>query len=345
MKSRSLLSALSLEPQDIPPIWLMRQAGRYLPEYQKIRQNFKNFLDMIKKPDICAELAMQPINRFDLDASILFSDILTIPSALGLGLEFGEGHGPVFSKPISSTEDIQRLPTEVPHEELNYVYEAVLATRKVLPSNIPLIGFCGSPWTLAAYSIEGKGSKDFHKTKKFITNYPKEVTELLNTLTQAFFEYLKEQVKCGVEALQIFDSWADILSLQDFQNLSLNPTQKLVELLRKDKLTSEIPIILFEKAPPRDLTELDLKNITCLSLHWSQNLVMTSERFYGIKALQGNLDPSILKNSDEEIEQAIQYILNSMHGYPGFIFNLGHGITPDIEPSKVQLMIDLVRGN
>jgi uroporphyrinogen decarboxylase len=345
VNNRSLIAALNFEPQATPPIWLMRQAGRYLPEYQQVRKNFTNFLDMIKRPEICAELALQPINRFDLDASILFSDILTIPSAMGLGLEFGEGHGPIFSNPISSIKDIENLPKSVPHEELRYVYEAVVATKKVLPNQLPLIGFCGSPWTLAAYSIEGKGSKDFIKTKDFLKKNSAAVSTLLEILTQACFEYLKEQIKCGVQAVQIFDSWADILSVEDFEEFSLAPTNQLIALLREDVATSATPIILFEKAPPREISTNDLKGVTCLSLHWTQDLKKANLAFRASHALQGNLNPAILKSDEEEIEKAVNAILEEMSGYPGFIFNLGHGITPDIEPNKVQLMIDLIRNN
>jgi uroporphyrinogen decarboxylase len=345
VKNRSLIAALNFEPQETPPIWLMRQAGRYLPEYQQVRKNFTNFLDMIKRPEICAELALQPIKRFDLDASILFSDILTIPSAMGLGLEFGEGHGPIFSNPISSIKDIESLPNSIPHDELRYVYEAVITTKKVLPAQLPLIGFCGSPWTLAAYSIEGKGSKDFKKTKDFLKSNSAAVSMLLEILTQACFEYLKEQINCGVQAVQIFDSWADILSIEDFEEFSLKPTKQLITLLKEDATTATTPIILFEKAPPREISTNDLKGVSCLSLHWTQDLSKATSAFRGSYALQGNLNPEILKSDYKKIEKAVHTILEEMSDYPGFIFNLGHGITPDIEPDKVQLMIDLIRNN
>lgn len=345
MSNRSLLAALNLESQVTPPIWLMRQAGRYLPEYQEIRKGFANFLDMIKKPEICAELALQPINRFDLDASILFSDILTIPNALGMGLEFGEGHGPIFSNPISSISDIENLPKALPHEKLSYVYDAVIATKKVLPKNIPLIGFCGSPWTLAAYAIEGKGSKEFRKTKELLSREPTAFRALIEILIQACFEYLREQIRSGVQAIQIFDSWADILSEKDFEDFSLNPSKRLVKLLRDDSSTSTTPIILFEKSPPIEVTPCALDGINCLSLHWSQNIKKARNDFEGLKAIQGNLNPEILKKNDATIEQTVKYILQEMNNYPGYIFNLGHGITPDIDPSKVQLMIDIIRSN
>ena len=191
MNNSTFLQALHREKNDIPPIWFMRQAGRYLPEYQKIRKNYKNFLDMCKEPRTCAELALQPIERFDLDASILFSDILTIPDAFNLGLAFHEGEGPKFSNPISTPQDIARL-EDFQIEKLSYVYKAVEETKKILPATLPLIGFCGSPWTLAAYSIEGGGSKDFAKTKKFISDHPEAVKDYLEIITDACFQYLKQ---------------------------------------------------------------------------------------------------------------------------------------------------------
>jgi uroporphyrinogen decarboxylase len=203
MKNSKFIKALNLQANPIPPVWFMRQAGRYLPEYQEIRKNYTNFLDMCKQPKTCAELALQPIDRFDLDASILFSDILTIPDALNLGLAFHEGEGPKFSNPISSPQDIKKL-TRFDVNSLDYVFKAVEETKKILPQDLPLIGFCGSPWTLAAYSIEGGGSKDFNKTKNFMKEYPKELQEFLDILTNACYEYLKKQVLSGVNALQIY---------------------------------------------------------------------------------------------------------------------------------------------
>ena len=250
MNNSTFLQALRREQNDVPPIWFMRQAGRYLPEYQKIRKNYKNFLDMCKEPRTCAELALQPIERFDLDASILFSDILTIPDAFNLGLAFHEGEGPKFSNPISTPQDISRL-EDFEIGKLSYVYKAVEETKKILPATLPLIGFCGSPWTLAAYSIEGGGSKDFAKTKKFISDHPEAVKDYLEIVTDACFQYLKQQVLSGVNALQIFDSWADLLNPNDLETYSLEYTRKLTGKLKEDVVTSKTPIILFEKAPQK----------------------------------------------------------------------------------------------
>jgi uroporphyrinogen decarboxylase len=342
MNNSTFLQALRREQNDIPPIWFMRQAGRYLPEYQKIRKNYKNFLDMCKEPRTCAELALQPIERFDLDASILFSDILTIPDAFNLGLAFHEGEGPKFSNPISTPQDISRL-EDFDIGKLSYVYKAVEETKKILPATLPLIGFCGSPWTLAAYSIEGGGSKDFAKTKKFISDHPEAVKDYLEIITDACFQYLKQQVLSGVNALQIFDSWADLLNPNDLETYSLKYTRKLTRKLKEDLVTSKTPIILFEKAPQKKISDILFEDLSCISLHWSESIERVSENLKGQFAIQGNLNPSFLLESDEIIQAETKKICSAMQNFPGFIFNLGHGITPNIKPEKVQVMIDAVR--
>ena len=342
MNNSPFLQALRREKNDVPPIWFMRQAGRYLPEYQKIRKNYKNFLDMCKEPRTCAELALQPIERFDLDASILFSDILTIPDAFNLGLAFHEGEGPKFSNPISTPQDIARL-EDFEIEKLSYVYKAIEETKKILPATLPLIGFCGSPWTLAAYSIEGGGSKDFAKTKKFISDHPEAVKDYLEIITDACFQYLKQQVLSGVNALQIFDSWADLLNPNDLETYSLEYTRKLARKLKQDVVTSNTPIILFEKAPQKKISDILFEDLSCISLHWSESIERVSENLKGQFAIQGNLNPSFLLESDEIIQAETKKICDAMKNFPGFIFNLGHGITPDIKPEKVQVMVDAVR--
>ena len=342
MKNSKLLRALNLQTQSIPPVWFMRQAGRYLPEYQKIRKNYSNFLDMCKQPKTCAELALQPIDRFGLDASILFSDILTIPDALNLGLAFHEGEGPKFSNPISSPQDIKKL-ISFDVNAIGYVFKAVEETKNLLPKDLPLIGFCGSPWTLAAYSIEGGGSQDFKKTKSFLANHPMELQEFLEILSNACYEYLRQQVLSGVNALQIFDSWADLLSGDDLERFSLKYTRMLTHLLKTDPVTANIPIILFEKSPNKKITDILFEEITCASLYWQEDLESVAKDFRDKYAIQGNLDPKVLLKSDESIWHETQKICNIMKEYPGFIFNLGHGITPDIDPNKVKVMIDALR--
>ena len=342
MNSSNFLKALNLQKHDTPPIWLMRQAGRYLPEYQKIRRDYKNFLDMCKKPEICARLALQPIERYDLDASILFSDILTVPDAFGLGLAFYEGEGPKFSNPISEPENIANLKS-FDLNTLDYVFRAVEETKKILPVDLPLIGFCGSPWTLAAYSIEGRGSKDFKKTKQFLSEQPQALKDFLNILTDACFQYLKQQVLSGVNAIQIFDSWADLLTTKDLETFSLIYTRKLAQMLKDDHTTKKIPIILFEKAPKMNIQDLVFKDLSCISLYWQEDIKNASTTLRNKLAIQGNLNPKVLLESDEIIWNETKKICQIMKNYPGFIFNLGHGVTPNIDPKKVEVMIKAIR--
>ena len=342
MNDSKFLNALELKSNSTPPIWFMRQAGRYLPEYQEIRKSYSNFLDMCKEPKICAELALQPIERFDLDASILFSDILTIPDALNLGLAFHEGEGPKFSNPISKPKDIDTL-ISFDENLLSYVFNAVEETKKLLPADLPLIGFCGSPWTLAAYSIEGGGSKDFKKTKNFMQDHPSALHDFLEILCDACYRYLRQQVLSGVNALQIFDSWADLLSAQELEIFSLQYTKKITQKLKSDPMTKNIPIILFEKDPKQKITDLIFDDLSCISLHWKNDIEAISKSVKNNIAIQGNLNPMILSESDEIIYQEVQRICSIMFEYPGFIFNLGHGITPDINPQKVQTMIKAAR--
>jgi len=335
------LRALNQEALEIPPIWYMRQAGRYMPEYRAVRSKFKNFLEMCKNPEVCCELALQPINAFKLDASILFSDILTIPDAFGLGVEFLEGEGPVFNNPIKTSKDITDLP-EFDPEDLSYVYNAVSNIRNALPSNIPLIGFCGSPWTLAAYSIEGRSSKDFNYTKNFINQNKDSAHLFLEKLTHACFIYLKKQINAGADVIQIFDSWANLLNVDEYEFYSMHYIKKLISLLKKDEQTSNIPIILFARDPSFNTNKMTESNADCLSLFW--NIEKIDKPFLqGKVALQGNLNPKILLEDNNLIKDELNKVLNMFSDYPGYVFNLGHGITPDISPDKIKYLTDLIR--
>ena len=340
-KNSIFLKALNKENLITPPIWYMRQAGRYMPEYRAVRKNFKNFLDMCKNPEVCCELAMQPIDAFNLDTAILFSDILTIPDAMGLGVKFLEGEGPVFDNPIKTSKDIINIAPFDPNS-LSYVYEAVSNIRGSLPSNIPLIGFCGSPWTLAAYSIEGGSSKDFNLTKNFINNNEEETHLFLTKLTDACFLYLRKQIEAGANVIQIFDSWANLLSTDDYEKYSLSYISSLISALKSDAVTSQIPIILFAREPKKELITLIDSGADCLSLYWNETDTDLNI-FRGKVALQGNLNPKILLESNNLIKQETFKILDKYKDYPGYIFNLGHGITPDISPDKIRYLTDLVR--
>ena len=335
------LRALRKENLPIPPIWYMRQAGRYMPEYRAVRKNFKNFLDMCKNPEVCCELALQPINAFKLDAAILFSDILTIPDAFGLGVQFVENEGPVFQNPIEKVDDIKNLMPFDP-EDLTYVYEAVTNIKNALPSNIPLIGFCGSPWTLAAYSIEGRSSKDFKKTINFIKENTDESHLFLSKLTDACFLYLRKQVQAGADVIQIFDSWANILDTEDLKSFSFNYIKLLINALKNDSVTSNIPIILFARDPKCSPGTLIDTSADCLSLYWSMN-DFDIEFARNKTALQGNLNPKILLESKDVIKTETHKLLEKFKDFPGYVFNLGHGLTPDICPEKVKYLTELVR--
>ena len=335
------LRALNKETLEIPPIWYMRQAGRYMPEYRAVRSKFKNFLEMCKNPEVCCELALQPIDAFKLDASILFSDILTIPDAFGLGVEFLEGEGPVFNNPIKTSKDITDLP-EFDPEDLSYVYNAVSNIRNALPSNIPLIGFCGSPWTLAAYSIEGRSSKDFNYTKNFINQNKDSAHLFLEKLTHACFLYLKKQINAGADVIQIFDSWANLLNADEYEFYSMQYIKKLISLLKKDEQTSNIPIILFARDSSFNTNKMTESNADCLSLFW--NIEKIDKPFLqGKVALQGNLNPKILLEDNDLIKDELNKVLNMFSDYPGYVFNLGHGITPDISPDKIKYLTELIR--
>ena len=335
------LRALRKENLPIPPIWYMRQAGRYMPEYRAVRKNFKNFMDMCKNQEVCSELALQPIKAFKLDAAILFSDILTIPDAFGLGVKFVENEGPVFQNPIEKVDDIKNLMPFDP-ENLTYVYEAVTNIKNALPSNIPLIGFCGSPWTLAAYSIEGRSSKDFKKTINFIKENTDESHLFLSKLTDACFLYLRKQVQAGADVIQIFDSWANILDTEDLNNFSFNYIKLLINALKNDSVTSNIPIILFARDPKCSPGALIETSADCLSLYWSMN-DFDIQFARNKTALQGNLNPKILLESRDVIKTETHKLLEKFEDFPGYVFNLGHGLTPDICPEKVKYLTELVR--
>ena len=335
------LKALRKEKLPVPPIWYMRQAGRYMPEYRAVRKNFKNFLDMCKNPEVCCELALQPIDAFKLDAAILFSDILTIPDAFGLEVQFIENEGPVFQNPIEKVDDIKNLMPFDP-ENLTYVYEAVTNIKNALPSNIPLIGFCGSPWTLAAYSIEGRSSKDFKKTINFIKENTDESHLFLSKLTDACFLYLRKQVQAGADVIQIFDSWANILDTEDLKSFSFNYIRLLINALKNDSVTSNIPIILFARDPKCSPGALIETSADCLSLYWSMN-DFDIQFARNKTALQGNLNPKILLESKDVIKTETHKLLEKFEDFPGYVFNLGHGLTPDICPEKVKYLTELVR--
>jgi uroporphyrinogen decarboxylase len=334
------LKALRLEPVKVPPIWMMRQAGRYLPEYRELRSKATSFMDFCRSPELCAKVALQPIDRFGFDAAIVFSDILTIPDAMGCPVNFLQGEGPKFSQPIRDGQDLSRLKRTDPYKELNYVMEAVSQTKKALNNRVPLIGFAGSPWTIACYMIEGETSKTFEKPRAMMYQDPALLKKLLEVLTQNISDYLNAQVQMGADVIMIFDTWGGMLSKDMYQKFSLSYMQKIIEAL-----PSHIPTILFTKGGGSWLELMVETGCSALGIDWQTDLSEAKRRVGHRVALQGNLDPAALHGDAETIQLAVNQVLSAYGSDPGLIFNLGHGITPEIKPEAVGYMIDAVRGH
>ncbi len=334
------IRSLLRKPVTRTPVWLMRQAGRYLPEYQKTRKLAGDFLTLCKTPELACEVTLQPLQRFPLDAAILFSDILTIPDAMGLELSFVEGEGPCFAKPIRHEADIHTLSVPMAADSLDYVMDAVKLIRQALPAHIPLIGFAGSPWTLACYMLEGKSSQNFSRILDFARHQPQALERLLTKLTMAVTDYLDEQVCAGVNALMIFDTWGGILDTEQFKQLSLRFLQRIVAHLKAK--FPHIPLILFTKGSSRWLPLLAETDCDALSLDAGTNLRQAREQVGRLVALQGNLDPAILLTDETKIRQAVQGILRAYGHGSGHVFNLGHGVTPNTPWQHVACMVDAV---
>lgn len=322
------------------PVWMMRQAGRYLPEYRQVRAQAGNFLSLCKNPELACEVTLQPLQRFKLDAAILFSDILTIPDAMGLGLSFLEGEGPCFARPVKTFKDIDALPTSV-MDELSYVMNAAQLIRQNMPADLPLIGFAGSPWTLACYMIEGGSSRDFKSVLQLMYNEPVAMHHLLKKLAIITTDYLAEQVRAGVNALMVFDTWGGILTTPNYTDFSLAYMQLIVTEL-KNKFP-HIPIILFTKGGGQWLHQLAATGCDALSLDWTCDLGKARSQVGHKVALQGNLDPMVLLTTPQCIRDQVKQVLTSYGQGSGHVFNLGHGITPDVPPEHVSVMIDAVR--
>ena len=336
-----LQDALKKIPQSVPPVWLMRQAGRYLPEYQKVRSRAGSFLNLCKNPDFACEVALQPIQRFDLDAAILFSDILTIPDALGLELEFSDGEGPVFKKPVRSSQDIRNLRILNIEDDLHYVFQAVKKIKQELKGKIPLIGFSGSPFTLAMYMIEGRGRSEFMYAKSFLFSNTSVSKDLLQILTENIINYLDFQVKYGADVLMLFDTWSGILSSDWFEEFSFQFNQQIANIIKSRH--PNIPIVIYAKNCNSHLDHIKNYKFDCVSVDWTFDLKKLKKQFENKFCIQGNLDPTFLLSSNKILKEEINKIKNIMTDYPGFIFNLGHGISKDTDPSKVSFMVDVIR--
>ncbi len=322
------------------PVWVMRQAGRYLPEYRQVREKAGDFLSLCKNPDLACEVTLQPLRRFALDAAILFSDILTIPDAMGMGLHFIEGEGPCFANPLRTITAIEQLRVPNAAQDLAYVMEAVRVIRREMPTDLPLIGFSGSPWTLACYMVEGSSSRDFKKILRLMYEEPDAAHILLKKLTQAVCDYLEEQVLAGVNALMVFDTWGGILSTPNYLDFSLCYMRTIVQHIKMKYPL--IPIILFTKGGGQWLEPLANTGCDALGLDWTCSLSTARKKVGDRVALQGNLDPTVLLTNPECIRAHVKQVLDSYGQGSGHIFNLGHGITPDVLPENMQAMIEAV---
>lgn len=335
------LRALRRQPVERTPVWVMRQAGRYLPEYRKVRSQAGDFLSLCKNPELACEVTLQPLRRFALDASIIFSDILTIPDAMGLGLYFAEGEGPCFERPINDVMQIKALTPTKAAESLSYVMDAIRLVRREMPADLPLIGFSGSPWTLACYMVEGKSSRDFKRILKLVYTENKAAHRLLHTLALSVADYLIEQIKAGVNALMIFDTWGGILTPANYQEFSLSYMQSIVERVKAEY--PDVPIILFTKGGGQWLEKMAATGCDALGVDWTCDLKDARARVGTKVALQGNLDPSVLLANETVIREQVEAVLASFGEGPGHVFNLGHGITPDVPPEHVAVMIEAIK--
>lgn len=342
LKNDRLLRALMREPVDVTPVWMMRQAGRYLPEYKRIRSEAGGFLNLCKNSEQACEVTLQPLCRYPLDAAILFSDILTIPDAMGLGLDFDSGLGPRFKHTIRSEADVNALPSLDVRLDLDYVLSAVSTIRKELNGSVPLIGFSGSPWTLACYMIEGGSSKDFRHIKTMMYNKPALMHLLLEKLTEVIIDYLNAQILSGVQAVQIFDTWGGCLSHSAYPLFSLSYMKKIINGLIREHEGRKVPLILFTKGSGTWLEDMADVGADCLGLDWSVDIAKARERVGKRVSLQGNLDPSILYASPKVIRREVKSILQSYGTGPGHVFNLGHGIHQFVDPENAKVFIEAV---
>jgi len=342
LKNDRFLRALLRQPVDVTPVWMMRQAGRYLPEYRATRARAGSFLDLCKNPDLACEVTLQPLDRYPLDAAILFSDILTVPDAMGLGLYFAEGEGPKFERPLRSEADIRRLAAPDPEQALGYVSAAVRVIRKALDGRVPLIGFAGSPWTLATYMVEGGASKEYVHVKGMLFDRPDLLHQVLTVTADAVTAYLNAQVSAGAQALMVFDTWGGILSPQCYREFSLQYMARIVDGLTREAQGRKVPVVLFTKGGGQWLEAMAETGCDALGLDWTTSLTDARRRVGHQVALQGNLDPCVLYASPERIRVEVARVLDEFGAGPGHVFNLGHGIHQHVDPSHAGAMIEAV---
>lgn len=342
LKNDRYLRALLREPVDMTPVWMMRQAGRYLPEYKATRAEAGDFMSLCRNAELACEVTLQPLRRYALDAAILFSDILTIPDAMGLGLSFGAGEGPKFARPIERKADVDNLPIPDPEGELQYVMNAVRTIRRELKGEVPLIGFSGSPWTLATYMVEGGSSKAFTKIKKMLYSDPAVLHALLDKLADSVILYLNAQIKAGAQSVMVFDTWGGVLAHRDYLTFSLQYMHKIVDGLIRHNDGRKVPVTLFTKGGGLWLEAIANTGCDAVGLDWTVDIADARRRIGEKVALQGNMDPSVLYASPERIEAEVQAILAGFGNGSGHVFNLGHGIHQDVPQDSPKAFVDAI---
>lgn len=340
-----LLRALRRQPVERTPIWLMRQAGRYLPEYRATRGRAGDFMALCQNPQLALEVTLQPLARFDLDAAILFSDILTVPDAMGLGLYFETGEGPKFRKPVRSRAAIDALPIPDPEADLGYVLDAVRVIRQELDGRVPLIGFSGSPWTLATYMVEGGSSRDFRQIKTLLYNDPEALDALLEKLSEAVVGYLNGQIAAGAQVVQIFDTWGGVLTTDAYRRFSLRHMERIVAGLHPGSDGGQVPVILFTKQGGHWLELIAKSGCQAVGLDWTFDIGRARQLVGDQVALQGNLDPAVLFASTAAVRAEATRVLDGFGPGPGHVFNLGHGIQPGVNPDRVKDLVDAVHNH
>ncbi len=342
LKNDRFLRALLRQPVDRTPVWMMRQAGRYLPEYRETRAKAGDFMSLCKNTELACEVTLQPLRRYPIDAAILFSDILTIPDAMGLGLYFETGEGPKFKRPLRSAADIDALEVLNTAEQLSYVTDAVSMIRRELNGSVPLIGFSGSPWTLATYMIEGGSSKDFRRAKALLYDDPDLAEVLLDKLADSVADYLNAQIAAGAQAVQIFDSWGGALAHDAYLRFSLRPMKKIISKLTREADGRRVPVVMFTKGGGQWLETMAESGADALGLDWTTDISLARDRVGDKVALQGNMDPAVLYASPEAIRSEVARILAAYGDGTGHVFNLGHGITPDVDPEHAGAFFNAV---
>jgi uroporphyrinogen decarboxylase len=342
LQNDRLLKALLREPVDVTPVWMMRQAGRYLPEYRRVREQAGSFMDLCTNPELACEVTLQPLERFPLDAAILFSDILTVPDAMGLGLYFEEGEGPRFRKPVRSRADVAALGDPDPEQELRYVMDAVRVIRRELHGRVPLIGFAGSPWTLATYMVEGGSTKTYSRIKGMLYGEPQLLHTLLERVSSSVTRYLNAQIAAGAQAVMVFDTWGGVLTPDDYRDFSLQYMQQIVAGLQREAEGRKVPVILFTKGGCQWLEQLADTGADALGIDWSTDLAAARQRVGKRVALQGNLDPAVLYAPVDVIRERVAGVLAAFGHGSGHVFNLGHGINPDVDPAHAAALVDAV---